>query len=1038
MRRIIQPPMWLELAAAYLFMVGAAWLLHRPPTDYGLADGPNTAVPMPNMTDLPGFVAALKCPETRLLPNGSEECGMWISGIWRGGVAMEHLARFVMFGYTASELSFVGLDQDYKFSKYRTAMAAARALAWEKLVTDKDIGTPDLWQFLRDRPGLFNSYILTSEDRVQLYLPLGPSHMLLPAETSMDYYKSVNTRRGWGYLTSGVVYALYTAYQIEGVDLDYDKVRLIDWRTGAHNLHSTYAVVVVIAAFVPIVVVLILQARARLPDMAASVGERDWHHFVYALVVAAVIGAPWAILASSLYRAAFAFAGAGLTGFCAVRIFPHIRLAVAGLIVAPLVIQSVTSVYSIAAIFSPVMFILWPCSLQLVPMSLTALIAVASWLVLGSPEKPPKPIPWRFNGRTWIIGPNGMGKSTLARRYFSKRVAVCPQAEISRLYTTVGDTFDMFWRVRRVNATRDLPTRLGLDRSTKVKHLSGGQRQLLKVACALAGGHAHLIADEIFKGMDQANMDKVLAAIAKLDCVLVEHDLSLIGDKDNIIMVVAKDTHIEGVAVDLIEKHGSLCSAVKAEFDRHNTTRPIAQGRWWALDFNGKVYVQVWLLAVAVTIVVHFVITNVGSDAHEMAIRIPACVEDTQEWFVANRTLFFSGDTANSVFVAMDEHARSRGYSKRLYAVINGGKGTRSLKITKEALSAGLLCAFTILFAHVLFMDRLFTWSQLVRLTPKPWLLPRESVYVAVYTGTAVLVALMLARAFDSDVYVPGFLQHFLRDALCLALVAQVPYNKMAVLSVILFVCVVLTIKWQVSTTWMPYLGTIVALQDSIIGTRPDTAGVLLVAFLQAVGLVSVAVEITRRARRHRHASDVPVIVNSPNATFTADTGTPTTLVGANGCGKSTLLTAIYNSTLRPTLSSPAISASVPCVLYLRQSVQPIGCTVSRYVGYLQALWGNTTNVVALCPSPINPKQNIDTLSEGEYRQLMAAVALLVPPGSVVLADEPMAGADEYSDFVVECIRKIAQACTVVWVKHGEVPCDMQEGVVSVGMCSTV
>lgn len=140
--------------------------------------------------------------------------------------------------------------------------------------------------------------------------------------------------------------------------------------------------------------------------------------------------------------------------------------------------------------------------------------------------------------RVAVIGPNGSGKSTLMRAVLgllahegsvridgcspfehraalAHRLAYVPQTA-PQLAATVGEIADVVTRVRALppGAVAATAARIGLElpalRSRSVRGLSGGMRQKLMIALALAGRPTLVVMDEPTASLDAASRERFL------------------------------------------------------------------------------------------------------------------------------------------------------------------------------------------------------------------------------------------------------------------------------------------------------------------------------------------------------------------------------------------------------------------------------------------------------------------------------------------------------------------------------------------------
>ncbi|MEQ8819990.1 MAG: ABC transporter ATP-binding protein [Sumerlaeia bacterium] len=172
-----------------------------------------------------------------------------------------------------------------------------------------------------------------------------------------------------------------------------------------------------------------------------------------------------------------------------------------------------------------------------------------------------------------IVGPNGAGKSTLlgvmtgrlrptsggvrlreeplaslSRRDIARRVAVVPQSEDSAFAFTVLEIVMMGRAPHRTGwmggeSATDRDMALAALEEADVAHLadrpvsrlSGGERQLVLIARALAQATPVLLLDEPTASLDLAHIQRIARIVGRRSqhcgqtCVLVSHDLNLVA-----------------------------------------------------------------------------------------------------------------------------------------------------------------------------------------------------------------------------------------------------------------------------------------------------------------------------------------------------------------------------------------------------------------------------------------------------------------------------------------------------------------------------
>ena len=138
-----------------------------------------------------------------------------------------------------------------------------------------------------------------------------------------------------------------------------------------------------------------------------------------------------------------------------------------------------------------------------------------------------------------VIGPNGSGKTTLLRALAGPDTAVVPQSVPTDLALRCRD-FVMLGRTAHLSAWR-APSRAdeeAVDRALtavdaadlaarRVDAISGGERQRLAIALALATEAPVLLLDEPAAHLDFRRRDELMALLARLDrtVVMTTHEL---------------------------------------------------------------------------------------------------------------------------------------------------------------------------------------------------------------------------------------------------------------------------------------------------------------------------------------------------------------------------------------------------------------------------------------------------------------------------------------------------------------------------------
>ena len=206
--------------------------------------------------------------------------------------------------------------------------------------------------------------------------------------------------------------------------------------------------------------------------------------------------------------------------------------------------------------------------------------------------------------RVALVGASGSGKSTIARiasglyapwsgeillddvpleeysrAEFNRAVATVDQ-NIVLFSGSVGDNLTLFRRRSDaevlLNALRDaaIETELaarGRPLSIAVEedggNFSGGQRQRLEIARALAGNAPILILDEATSALDPVTEVMIDNAIRKrgCSCLIIAHRLSTIRDCDEIVVMEAGRIVERGTHEELVRRGGAYASLMNSE-----------------------------------------------------------------------------------------------------------------------------------------------------------------------------------------------------------------------------------------------------------------------------------------------------------------------------------------------------------------------------------------------------------------------------------------------------------------------------------------
>ena len=203
-----------------------------------------------------------------------------------------------------------------------------------------------------------------------------------------------------------------------------------------------------------------------------------------------------------------------------------------------------------------------------------------------------------------VVGPTGCGKSTLLRLLlgfetpqkgnilFDKKdiVSIDPESLRRKIGVVMQDgklflgdiysnivitapelTLDEAWEAAEIASIADDIRNMPMGMSTMICEgqggISGGQKQRLMIARAIAPKPKILMFDEATSALDNVTQKKVSDAIASLKCtrIVIAHRLSTIQHADRIIYIEGGRIVEDGTYEELIEKNGRFAKLVERQ-----------------------------------------------------------------------------------------------------------------------------------------------------------------------------------------------------------------------------------------------------------------------------------------------------------------------------------------------------------------------------------------------------------------------------------------------------------------------------------------